>query len=32
MRRTGLIQANKNCTWKGREKKRGLVYYRHGRK
>jgi hypothetical protein len=32
MRKTVLIQANKNCTSKERDEKRGLVYYRRGRK
>lgn len=32
MRKTVLIQANKNCTSKERDDKRGLVYYRRGRK
>jgi len=32
MRKTALIQANRNCTSKERDQKRGLVYYRRGRK
>jgi hypothetical protein len=32
MRKTVLIQAAKNCTSKERDKKRGLIYYRRGRK
>ena len=32
MRKTVLIQANKNCTSKEIDEKRGRVYYRRGRK
>jgi hypothetical protein len=32
MRKTVLIQANKNCTLKEDDEKRGRVYYRRGRK
>ena len=32
MRSTVLIQAAKHCTSKSRDEKRGLVYYRRGRK
>jgi hypothetical protein len=32
MRKTVLIQASKNCTPKERDEKRGLIYYRRGRK
>jgi hypothetical protein len=31
MRKTVLIQANKNCTSKEMDEKRGLIYYRRGR-
>ena len=32
MRKTVLIQANKNCTSKSTDEKRGLIYHRRGRK
>ena len=32
MRKTVLIQASKNCTSKERDEKRGLIYYRQGRR
>lgn len=32
MRKTVLIQASKNCTSKERDERRGLVYFRRGRK
>jgi len=32
MRKTVLIQANKDCTSKETDEKRGLIYYRRGRK
>ena len=32
MRKTVLIQAGKNATSKERDEKRGLIYYRRGRK
>jgi hypothetical protein len=32
MRKTALIQANKNCTSKEADEKRGRVYHRRGRK
>jgi hypothetical protein len=32
MRKTVLVQAGKNCTSKERDEKRGLIYYRRGRK
>jgi hypothetical protein len=32
MRKTVLIQANKNCTSKETDEKRGLIYFRRGRK
>ena len=32
MRKTVRIQANKNATSKERDEKRGLIYYRWGRK
>jgi hypothetical protein len=32
MRKTVMIQANANCTSKETDEKRGLIYYRRGRK
>ena len=32
MRKTTLVQANKNCTSKEKDEKRGIVHYRQGRK